>query len=128
MAAVILDRVWLQLASDPAQALQLLMDGNGRDFPDAIQGEIRSYAGGRQRLVTTATRRRGVNLQVGVNPTQYQTLNDWAGQLVLYRDGHGTKLWGAFLETPWKPLLDGLGTAWRSVSLSIAEVSYSEAV
>lgn len=126
MASITLDRVWLNLASDPSQSLVLLTTGDW-SFLDTIVGEVRSYAAGRERLITTPTRKRGVKVSVAVKPEQYAILNAWAGQVILYRDEHGSRLWSVYLETPWKSLVT-YGTDWRQVDLTIEAVTYNEAV
>ncbi len=126
MASILLERVWLTLASDTSQSLALLTTGD-KSFVDAISGEVRSYAAGRERLITTPTRKIGVQVSVAIMPKEYATLNAWAGQVVLYRDENGTRLWSVYLGTPWKSLVT-YGTSWRQVDLAIQAVTYSEAV
>ncbi len=55
---------------------------------------------------------------VALMPKEYATLNAWAGQVVLYRDENGTRLWSVYLGTPWKSLVT-YGTSWRQVDLAI---------
>jgi hypothetical protein len=128
VASVTLNRVWLHLASDPSQQLGLPRVGDGREYEDELDGEVRTYAAGRRRLITTPARVRAVTgLELVVTVAQYAVLNSWVGQIVLYRDGHGVKQYGALLATPWKPLQDN-GTARRVVTLELPEVTFSEAV
>lgn len=126
MASILLDRVWITLASDTSKSLSILRT-DGQSFGDGLNGEIRSYAAGRERLITTRTRKVGVQVGLAMKPVDYAVLNDWAGKLILYRDEHGTKMWGAYLGAPWKPLL-AFGTDWRQVDLTIGRVTYSEVV
>lgn len=126
MASITVDRVWLTLASDTSRSVSLLKI-DGQNFGDAIQGEVRSYAAGRERLISTPTRKKGVQVPLATKPADYALLEEWAGQLVLYRDEYGIKMWGVFLEAPWRPMLSH-GTDWRQVDLTIQRVTYSEAV
>lgn len=124
-----LDRVWLTLVSAPASSLALTMATAGRAFTETLDGEVRQYAGGRRRVFTTigGDLRSITGLVVAATPAQHVTLRSWRGQMVLYRDGHGVRMFGAYLSTPWVPLL-GYGTAVRAVTLEFSELTYSEAV
>lgn len=126
MAKIILDRVWFTLGSDTSQSLACLRT-DGQDFGDDIEGEVRSYAGGRERFISTSTRKKSVGVAVVVKPAGYVVLESWAGQRVLYRDEFGTKMWGIYRGAPWKPRL-AFGTDWREVSLTFQRVTYSEVV
>lgn len=124
MALVELQTVWLQDPTNPATALRLLMSG-GRNFTDAMTGEVRKMAGGRVRAVTEVGVMRTASLQLSLTPAQYNVLTSWKGRVVLYRDGQGLKVWCVFFATPWAPTDNARR---RTVTLELSEVTYSEAV
>lgn len=123
MAAITLDRVWL-LHPPSGASLALLFEGE-RQFADSKAGEVRAMVNGRLRAVTRPTRRRGVQVRVSTDSAGLAQLQSWVGQLVLYRDGLGNKLWGVYFDAPWQPHAAGQR---RFVDLAVAEITHSEAV
>ena len=118
--AVTLSTVWINLASTLS---------NYQSFPqmstlsvDTNQpGQVRTYAGGRLRLVTTA----GVARTAAVTRDQINWLQSVVGQTVLVRDDRGRKIWGTFL-TP--KVTENQHNGNGDVTLTINEITYSEAV
>lgn len=111
-------------APDGADLVRLAFVGD-REFPDELDGQVRTYANGARRLVRRAGRFRGVGTSYYVTPAQLATLKEWQGQVVLYRDGLGTRLWVVYLVTTARPSADG--RRW-TVPLDLQQVSYTEAV
>lgn len=125
MASVALDTVILSLASDLTQMIPLDVSSLSED--DGVAGETRIYANGRVRSITRAGRRRTVPITFDLvqDRATLGRLRTWIGKTVLARDPYGRKLYGVF---------HGLSVTERipvdvvEVSLTLAEISYSEAV
>lgn len=124
MASVTLDRVWLLDPTETGTELPLLFLGS-RAFDYGRVGEVRRYAGGRRRLTTVAGQDQSVEVTVWTDAAGLLRLQGWAGRVLLYRDGLGTRMWCTYLRTPYEPTIDG---QHRQVTLLLTEVTYSEAV
>ena len=123
--AVTLSTVWINLASTLS---------NYQSFPqmstlsvDTNQpGQVRTYAGGRLRLVTTAGVARTAAVTLAeCTRDQINWLQSVVGQTVLVRDDRGRKIWGTFL-TP--KVTENQHNGNGDVTLTINEITYSEAV
>jgi hypothetical protein len=96
MAMLILDRVWINLMGTGEALAAFSAD---RQPKASVQGEVRTYGGGRRRSVT----------QVGVTDTiafvlrrmttaQRDQLREWLGQEVMYRDYRGQRAVGVLFD------------------------------
>ena len=94
---------------------------------DTVQpGEVRTYAGGRLRLVTTAGIARTATVTiVEASRDQINWLQSVTGQLVLIRDDRGRKIWGTFLNPK---VTENQHNSYGDVTLIVNEITYSEAV
>lgn len=96
MAHVDLTRAYLTLASDQTQTL-VLSTVKKVENP-FVNGSVNQYAGGRFRAVTQAGVSNSDDLTFTlVDRATRDTLESWIGQVVCYRDPHGTKHWGTYL-------------------------------
>lgn len=125
MASIVLQQPTLLLESDRTRLLHLLMLGDARTLTDSVVGEVRRYANGTTRLIRRAGRDQRVQLTVAVDAARLEDLRVFAGQLLLYRDGHGTKMWCTFLPLEVNPIQNG---RLFSVQLDLQAVTFSEAV
>jgi hypothetical protein len=100
-----------------------------RTETDQRDVQVRSYAGGRRRIISTPRRERTTPLTLrSVSDTDLEILRDWTGRLLLLRDGQGWRRWGTFAgiqpstvhSAPSLPIFD--------VSLTWLDVDYSDAV
>jgi hypothetical protein len=95
MATLALTKLWINLLvngaavsaqSDPRRARQ-----------HAQTGEVRTYAGGRQRSVTTVGERGVFSFTlVDVSMVTVELLRLWVGQVVQVRDHRGQRFFGVF--------------------------------
>lgn len=125
MAAVTLFAVWLGLGT--ALDAQIELEVSSIEDDDGVVGDVRTYAGGRRRSVTTAGRTRSVQIKFDVlqNRAQLATLRSWAGKRVLFRDPFGRRMWCVFFRAPAS---DRVLSDMPEVTLDLTEVSFSEAV
>lgn len=123
MASVTLDRMWVNLASDPSQYLTLShAKWTGQE---SIAGEVRQYASGRLRTVLHGG-------SVGSQSFSFLTedmsvlalLRAWMGQTVCLRDHRGRRAFATFLSVSE----DDISTRLTQVSVSFSRVSFDEAV
>lgn len=126
-------RAWLSDPADPTD--NPLVCGTQRttgDATDAIDGEVRYFAGDQSQLVsrTTETRTVPVTLRV-LTPAQFAQIKSWKGKVLLLRTAQGEKMFGGYLALTYKPYLrTSVGDDGRAfdVALTFTEISYSEAV
>lgn len=93
-------------------------------FPTAARGEIRTYAGGRQRSVSRQGRlRRAVATLPNCTRAQIAWLEDHLDRLVLARDDRGHKLFGKYFD------LDPAEHRYNieaDAQITIGEITFSE--
>jgi hypothetical protein len=124
MASIVLERTWLADANDPADSVALFT--TGRTDMREQGGEVRTYANGRQRLVTTAGRRQTLAVTFRlVDAATLAKLDSWAGRVLLLRDPWGRKMYGTYLGLS---VTDYAARAGHDVQLTFQQVSFSEAV
>ena len=124
MASVALDTVFLSLASDLTQSVQL--DVPAVDDDEQGSGDVRTYAGGRQRSISRAGVRRTLPLEPDwLTREQVATLRSWRGLTVLYRDPTGRKFYAVYHALRCSPYI--LNDMERA-SFVLTEITFSEAV
>lgn len=103
-------------------------------FPDstaklALDGDVRFYAGGRSRVITTNKRVSEFPLVMSdLTADEVQQMQDWRGKTLLLRDEIGRRVFGTYLSLD---VTDRYTSrfGWRSmVSLTFTELTYSEGV
>lgn len=126
MATVNLDSVWLNVAADPTESLSLPTT-SGLSVSSAVEGEVRRLANGRTRNITRAGgKRRTVSVAVAyATRAEIEWLEDHIGVLLCARDNRGRKVFGVYHEVE---VDEHRGLAEGGASLSLTEVSFSEAV
>lgn len=104
--SVTLDRVWINLAADPTQSVSA--QSTAPSDTDTIPGQVRGYANGRQRIVTS----KGASRQIGrtlnqISDADLGTLRSWRGQVVCFRDARGRRLFGTYFAVSTVDYKDG---------------------
>ena len=123
--SVTLSTVWINLASTLSnyQSFPLM---SALEVDTNQPGEVRTYAGGRLRLVTTAGVARTATLTLPeCSRDQINWLQSVVGQTVLVRDDRGRKIWGTFLSPK---VSENQYNTTGDVTLTINEITYVEAV
>jgi len=91
-------------------------------------GEVRFYAGGRRRVITSASRSNTFPLTLQLlSDADFRLLESWAGRVLLLRDGAGRRVWGAFFGLDVEDFWDVDGTL-HNASLTFSELTYLEGV
>lgn len=124
MASVDLDRAWLHRTDD----LSVYVSAFSADWNDVetVAGEVRTYAGGRMRIVSRPRRQQTLSVTLRYVPlADIDTLRDWAGDVLMLRDKRGRKLYGTFFTSTVKDLK---GVAYADVEFTFSQVTYIEAV
>lgn len=97
MAAVVLDRVYINLVSDPTQHVAAF--SSDPDDLDEMLGEVRRMANGRLRSVARAGSARTIDRTLQqVTPADVERLRSWKGQPVLFRDVMGRKVYCVYFR------------------------------
>jgi hypothetical protein len=108
VATLTLNAIWINLATTGASVSGYRNDGDA-DTAE-MTGRVATYAGGRQRGVTSEGVAQTWPFTLrGVTTANTLTLRSWLGQTVLVRDNRGRKMWGVLMSaprTPWKEQLD----------------------
>lgn len=126
MATVTLDRLWVHDADDPASYIKLRLEAAQDE--STRSDEVVVSLTGRRRHVRTPQNSRVVDYKCSLVARQdAEQLEDWAGQLLLFRDPRGRKFYGVTndVETVEVP---GVGTGLVDLSFSVEEVDHDEAV
>jgi len=115
VATVLLEKAWMNLASDLSQSLALW----SADWSDnrSVPGDVHTYAGGRRRVVSRAGKMRNLSVTFPViTSAQWETLVGWAGETVLLRDKRGRIVWCVYFSVSVSDRFDGTYDATVQVS------------
>lgn len=124
MPAVILTTLWASPVSDPSNSYALPL--SSLSWTTTKTGDVRSYGGGRRRLITRKGRFRSAEVAFDYcDRATVELLEAWTGILLCFRDPMGRKIFGFYLDVT-SDEFDGDDGA--SVSFSITEVTHSEEV
>jgi hypothetical protein len=125
MASVNFRGIYLSRVTDLSDVLRLNATV-GLSEARSIPGSFRRGANGRTRLIRRAGLDRSMSVSIGrADRTVRAVLEQWAGELLLLRDGRGRKVYGSYLSPQFaeKP-----GLPFTAISLTFVELSYDESV
>ena len=123
---VLFEDAWLTDVANPSVSVHASFPERGSN--PAIAGEVRFYAGGRRRVITSANRSATFPLTLQLlSDADLDLLDSWAGRVLLLRDGAGRRVWGTFLALDVEDFWDPEGTL-HNVGLTFTELTYDEAV
>ena len=123
MTSVVLSAIWLNVAANPSDRLELEYVGS---FSRAAEkpARVNILAGGRRRVVRTAGVARDWSVSFpSCTPEQIEWLEDRIGQTMCVRDDRGHKVFVVFLGVP---VGEHTYNHDGDVSLSLQEISFSE--
>lgn len=122
--SVTLEDAWFNLAADLSQSVTMVLTGESGST--ARPTETRRYAGGRVRSITRSGSKRElpVDFQLA-DRSDLNTLEDWVGKTVLYRDPVGLRMFCVFAEVGWSEI-PGVEDGSVNVNLTLSEVTYDE--
>ncbi len=122
MAMLILDKLWINLI-DTGQGLAMFSTP-GKQLSRSMKGEVRQYAGGRQRSIVSKGIKGSFSFNLeDVTQTQLDKLESWLGQTVVVRDTRGRRFFGVLFDYT---VTDRHNPTYYSVSLTLNEVTYTE--
>lgn len=116
---------WL---TDVATSVSVTGSFPTRPSTEVLAGSVRFYAGGRRRVITTAslTRTYPVTLQ-WLNDADAVQVAAWKGRLLLLRDTAGRRVFGTYLQVDFVDTYQAAGTR-HAATFAFTEISYLEAV
>ncbi len=116
-----LDRLWLN-RTDTGEAISA-RSGDDRPTGYAVDGEVRTYAGGRRRAITTAGTKGSVQRTLeAIDLATADRLKGWLGLHVQMRDHRGQRWFGVFLSVDVREYKDpGLYSAAISLETTSAD-------
>lgn len=125
MASVALYELWVHAGDDLAD--YVTSDGFlAESSSTSSRAEIRTYAGGVERLVTRPGTPRTLDVSMPqVARDVIAWLEDHAGQVVMVRDPRGRLVWGMYSRVA---VSEEAGPVLPDVSFTLRSVTYSEAV
>lgn len=124
MATLALTRLWLNLASDTSQALDLPL--RGVEHAPQVASRTDSYAAGNFRVISRPGRQQQSRVTLGfLTDEQVSVLRDWHGQVVCARFPDGAKFYATYVDPSFNPRPGPVGTP---TTLSLTEVTVSEVV
>ena len=127
MASVTLDELWIHEVSDLSSFVNCYMGSLTEQ--SGMTGEVRRYANGVTRAITTLGTHRQVKVELPfLARTDLDLLESWAGTPVMIRDPLGRKVFGTYftIEVEERPIGD-VTTVLRA-SFDLSALSLSEAV
>lgn len=123
MATLVLDRVWINLVAT-GQSMNAYSKDRGRQM--AVDGEVRTYGGGRRRAVIAVGRLNTVPFTlVQLSELQVVNLEEWMGLLVMFRDHRGQRFVGTYFGMDFKERKPK--DRW-DIGLTLHEVTWVEGV
>lgn len=123
MASVVLDRAYLNLADTPSSSISGFTSGRAETL--TVPGDVRRMANGRLRVVSRVGSATSLTVTFrALTPEQTQTLREWVGRTVLFRDVLGRKMYGVYFSVDVTDYADRSG---HDAQLVLSEVTFSEA-
>ncbi|WP_435233372.1 hypothetical protein [Micromonospora aurantiaca (nom. illeg.)] len=127
MSTLILDRLWINRL-DTGEAVAAKSWDRSPSYD--MDGEVRSYAGGRQRSISTEGERGSVSFTLRKLPlATVELLRSWMGLAVQVRDDRGQCWVGVFFQVrPDEPLTapGAPSSYWWDVALTVRTVTAPE--
>lgn len=109
MAILTLAKLWINLLVDGSSISAYSTDRSGSY---ALDGEVRTYAGGRQRAITAEGAKRQFQFTLpSVTLATVEQLEAWAGRAVQVRDHRGQRFFGTYFGVARGELADGTYSA-----------------
>lgn len=123
MAKLQLRQVWINLLSTGA-AVHAYSSDRGRET--SVDGEVRKYAGGRLRAISSVGTRGSFAFKLrDVTDNDIEVLKTWYGKPVVVRDHRGRRYFGVFFAVNESERKDT--TLWDA-SINLQEITYIEGV
>ena len=123
MVTVTLNELWLHDADDHADHVRVPYAS--MDVSEARQGEVRTYAGGRRRLITGPAKPRTASVTAqNIDRAIADEIVSRRGSVQMVRDGRGRVLFGTFFEvsldeTPGRKEMVSVGFTVHEVTRSV---------
>jgi len=122
MASITLNKTWINLL-DTGVGLSFYT-AHDRAQSKSVSGEVRTYAGGRQRSVTAVGTRSQVSILLRqVTQNDIDTLTSWFGKTVVVRDHRGRRWFGVFYTLD---IADRRKKTLHDVTITVYSVTYVE--
>ena len=121
-----IDGTWI---TDPVTGASMAARKSARGESDKRNVQVRTYAGGRRRIISTPQRTRSTALTLRlVADSDLETLRGWAGEILLLRDGQGWRRWGTFDGVQVSTVRPSPEAPVHDVALTWQDVDYVEGV
>lgn len=123
---VVFEDCWVTDPTEPEISVHASYPDRGHAA--GVDGEVRTYAGGRRRVITSARKSATypVTLQL-LSDAEVEQLKVWRGRVLLLRDGEGLRVWGSYMALDVTSYWDPEGPV-SDVSLTFTAVDHDESV
>lgn len=126
MTSITLTHGWFNLAADPDQSVNLIIDGTTETEARPVEHE--RYSQGRLRSFSRVGTAKVMRLRFDqADRDDIDMLRTWVGELVMYRDPLARKFWGTFDDLSIVEIPGTNGT-FADVALTFVETTFSEVV
>lgn len=126
MTTITLEEAWFNLASDLSQYVALEL--SAESDVTTKRASLQSYTQGRRRSVTKVGTKKTISVEfAAATRAQAEQLEDWIGEVLLYRDPRGRRIFCQFFDAPVEEI-PGADTDVVNVSLTLHEITYNETV
>ena len=123
---VVFDATWI---TDPTTGVSVQVWKTERAETDDLDVEVRSYANGRRRIISTPAQKRDTPLTLrGVSDADLTTLRGWRGRLLLLRDAQGWRRWGTYAGLASTSIYPAPHEPVYEVSLTFQHSDYHEEI
>ena len=123
---VVFDATWI---TDPLTGVSVQVWKTERAETDDLVVEVRSYAGGRRRIISTPAQQRLTPLTLrGMSADDVTTLRGWRGRLLLLRDAQGWRRWGTYAGLATTTVYPAPHAPVYEASLTWQHCDYDESV
>lgn len=123
---ITLEEAWFNLANDLEQSVTLEL--SAEEEVTGKRATLQFYTQGRRRAVTKVGSKKTIDAEFSTcTRAQAEQLEDWIGEVVLYRSPRGKRIFCQFFDVPVTEI-PGADTDIVNVSLTLHEITYDETV
>lgn len=123
---ITLEHVWINLANDATQSVQLELTGESVALVKRI--ELQTYTQGRRRAVTRTGKKASLACAFeGATRAELEQMEDWIGETVCFRDPRGRRFFCVYASVDSSEI-PGADTDIVDFSITFNEITFDETV
>ena len=115
--------------TDPTTLASVQLWKTDRPESDDLDVQVRTYAGGRRRIISTPKDTRSTPLTLRrVSAADVETLRIWRGRVLLLRDEQGWRRWGTYAGLGARSVYPAPHVPVYEVALTWQDIDHVEAI